>query len=295
MEQGILYVATGRSYIDEAAASVQSVRTNMPGVPVTVFTDEPAYARSRLAADHCRALSPSESNADAAVAAKTARMNVLSDPPYEKTLLLDTDTYVCASCEDVFPLLDRFPLALAHDPIRSRRSFERETLVDAACPDVFPEFNTGVMAFKKGEATRAFFKEWQRIYEQEQLAGAGHFALEQPAFRKALYASDLPFYVLPPEYNCRTTLAGMVGGGARAKIIHGRQPDLKQVGDLLNETTFVRVFLPDTGWVNGGTLKVLSGSDAALLPSKIINRLTEQWEHLVKHLQRDTRVHSESA
>jgi hypothetical protein len=45
---------------------------------------------------------------------------------------------------------------------------------------------------------------------------------DQPAFREALYASDLRFAVLTPEYNLRACFAYFLGGNVEVKIIHAR-------------------------------------------------------------------------
>ena len=46
------------------------------------------------------------------------KVNAMPLSPYNRTLFLDTDTYVYASLEHLFVLLDRFELAAAHDPWR---------------------------------------------------------------------------------------------------------------------------------------------------------------------------------
>jgi hypothetical protein len=45
---------------------------------------------------------------------------------------------------------------------------------------------------------------------------------DQPAFREALYTSDLRFAVLTPEYNLRACFPYFLGGNVEVKLIHAR-------------------------------------------------------------------------
>ncbi len=42
----------------------------------------------------------------------------MSASPYEHTLFLDADTYICDNINELFDLLELFDLALAHDTFR---------------------------------------------------------------------------------------------------------------------------------------------------------------------------------
>jgi len=67
--------------------------------------------------------------------------------------------------------------------------------------------NTGVIAYRNTPGFRALVANWIAIFESQPLEYH-----DQPAFREALYASDLRFAVLTFEYNLRACVAYFLGG-----------------------------------------------------------------------------------
>lgn len=172
----------------------------------------------------------------------------LMETPFERTLFLDTDTFVCSPVADAFEILDRYDLALAHAPLRHDRPF--------STPNCFAELNTGVIAYRRGEGFNRLVRRWLEIYDAE-IGRCGQVS-DQAAFRQALWESDARAYVLPPEYNFRTVFPGSVGRG-RVRIIHGRHRDMATIERLLNRSRGCRVVLPgDREWTPD-RLVVLSG------------------------------------
>jgi hypothetical protein len=160
--------------------------------------------------------------------------------PYDYTLFLDTDTYVCADCSELFSLLEQFDLAVSHAP--GRRSPLKYGLSEAyPCPGVprsFVELNTGVILFKKNTQIEKFFDDWLRLYTQ-QIESDLHPPSDQPAFRQVLYTSKLKWMTLTPEYNCRTNFPVFVC--EEVKILHDRVSDFTSLVQKINETHRPRV------------------------------------------------------
>src|SRR5207244_3989252 len=104
------------------------------------------------------------------------------EAPYERLVFLDTDTRAFGDLLPLFDLLDRFDLAALQDVNRGWNY----TLPDVPLP--FTEFNTGVIAFRKGPAVEKFFSEWRANHEQLKASG---FVNDQPAFRRTAYHSPL--------------------------------------------------------------------------------------------------------
>ncbi|MEQ9667093.1 hypothetical protein [Coleofasciculus sp. G2-EDA-02] len=48
MKQGIIYIAVGQKYIDEAKLSAKSVKRFCPEINITLFTDTPQEARFNI-------------------------------------------------------------------------------------------------------------------------------------------------------------------------------------------------------------------------------------------------------
>jgi hypothetical protein len=218
---GVLYAATGSRYVDEAAVSAVSLKKVMPGIKIHLYTD----------------LDEVPEVFDAVSKIENPRLNCydkvlpMLNSPFEKTLFLDTDTYVCSELSELFKILDRFDILACHIPIQGANSIE-------GIPTSFPELNTGMVAFRKSEATQQFFERWLRLYEE-----MGHKA-DQPAFRRALWEDrNIQSYQLPYEYNLRTIAPGYIAEGAKVKIIHGRHKNWKSIEQKLNCHAHGRVML----------------------------------------------------
>jgi hypothetical protein len=232
MLQGVIYIATGPKYIDAARKSAASLKAANPSIHVTAFSDEPissphvddtvmidGAAGGRQAAavtNHAKRIQ--------AVGQSKGMLNkvyYMGRSPYERTLFLDSDTYVAGDITDLFSLLDRFDIAVAHAPHRSPRSPAEQKRFQEI-PSGFVVMNTGVILFKKSERTDAFFFEWLRLCQEEYID-----CNDQASFRAALYHSDLRIATLTPEYNYRFRKRLCINGSL--KILHGRHPDLPLV------------------------------------------------------------------
>jgi hypothetical protein len=237
-KKGAVYVATGLRYVEEAAVSAVSLRRHMPGLPICLWTD----CKEGIPAvfDHVLQLDEVRHNCH-------DKVPPLLRSPFEKTLFLDTDTYVCAPLDDLFQLLDRFDLLICHTPFRDPNPIP-------GIPPCFTEFNSGLFAFRNNSAIEALFTRWLEAY-----AFMGHRA-DQPALRQALWEDrQVRVYHLPPEYNFRTIFPGFIGGGSKVKVIHGRHRNWKKVETLLNRSQQARVVLinPMQRW--DGSLVCLMG------------------------------------
>lgn len=227
MNCGILYVATGQRYVDEAQRSAASAKRQMPDLPRTLHVDAASEVERGLFTEVRLIEKPTYTFFD--------KILPLIESPYERTLFLDTDTLVIDPVQEVFELLDRFDLGYVHGPWRACPGYALE-----ACPSAFAEPNTGVILYRRGEAVKDLFSRWANLYAG-QLRSATPPAHDQPAFRQVLYESSLRFVVLPPEYNFRTVFPGLCGGGLRVKILHGRDPSLGAAEGDINSREGVRL------------------------------------------------------
>lgn len=220
--RGVLYVATGEEYIDEAQASARSVHDAMPSVETALITDDPPESP---AFDHVYRLeNPQYQSLDC--------IRALLDTPFERTLFLDTDTYVYTDCSDVFDVLQKVDLAAAYAPTRQYH-LNRGTEYDIPIVDVpncVPLYNSGVLAYRRSEAVRNLINDWyDRHTEHRQRTPP--ITADQPGFREAYWNGDATIHTLPPEYNIRVPLRGFVQDVP--KIIHGRVDDPESIGDAL--------------------------------------------------------------
>lgn len=222
---GVLYVAFGQEFLDQAARSAHSVKSIHPELPIavihnggnvdTVFDQKISYKNpSKEFSWH-------------------QRIDCFFESPYEKTLYLDCDTYVCGYIDDIFKLLREFDFAASIDGFRKTKSQDE-------VPDCFPEYNGGVMAFQKSPSVLKLFDNWSN-----RLASEEDRLHDQSSLRYALYKTDIRIATLPSEYNCRFLDPGYLFG--EAVILHGLHDDYETASSLLNSTTSPRVHVADSG------------------------------------------------
>jgi hypothetical protein len=230
MNPGVVYVALGERYVAEALVSAASLKRSMPGLPVTLYSDV-AVASPHV--DRVVNAGPNPSFPGCA-----AKIPHIAASPYDQTLFLDSDTYVCGDLAPLFALLDAFDLAAAHAPTRAVYEVE-------GVPDSFPEFNTGVLLFRRSAAVQSAFSSWADLFSRylerlrrdevrwlRPVENRSHLLNDQGVFREALYRSSVRIATLPPEYNCRFSAPGFIDGPV--SILHGRGPDLSSVAAAIN-------------------------------------------------------------
>ncbi len=166
--------------------------------------------------------------------------------PFERSIFLDSDTFVVGEIIHVLELLDRYDVAAVHAP-------GYRGLADPDVPAAFYEFNCGVLAWRANERTAAFLTSWYETYmawlRESPFPGAGTMATrvgtpsnDQPAFRHCAWNSDLRLAVLGPEYNFR--IGYPVTAVEEVRIIHGRHPDYEALAARLNRKRGPRTYVP---------------------------------------------------
>jgi hypothetical protein len=231
---GVIYVAIRARFVLEAKLSAESVRRFLPGVPIALFTDQKLDDKDGF--DEIIHLPEPHPQYH------INKLIAMAQSPFEKTLLLDTDTYVVGDISDLFAVLDRFDIAMTHD-----RGFVDNFPAHSGVPDAFVEFNQGVIAFQRSDSMQGALQEalnWtERLRTQ-----SGSYSYDQAPFRIALFHSNVRIAMLPLEYNCRFAGYGYLNGVVR--ILHARLPnrrmraqDYERVARVLNRVTTPRVHL----------------------------------------------------
>jgi len=239
MANGVLYIATGKQYIQEAKYSARSISNHMPEVGITLVTDERNIQEKEF--DNIINLDSLSNDPGASTFSEDLS-------PYDKTLFLDTDTYVTQNLGELFGILDEFDLAVTMSP--SRKSIE-------GLAEPWREYNTGVFAYKSSPEIDSFFSTWGEIYESWR--EKHNTSANQPSFTIALSKSNLDFFTLPREYNVRIPRIGYITNDV--KILHGHHPgELSQIADQLNTTASSRVYWPNSYYSDNKSHKIKSKS-----------------------------------
>jgi len=187
--RGVLYIAFGQYYVDEAIHSANSLKRLMPEIHVTLFTDLPV---SEPCFDAVRGIE---------VRHKRAKVDYLRESPYAETLYLDSDTEVRLPFSDAFLLLERFDIAAAQSLGRKSSNFSKKVREYDEISHAFPEYNSGVIFFRRGPTMDAFFDLWREKFYAYEKESKGR---DQLSFRLALWLSDCRIHTLAPEYNVRS-------------------------------------------------------------------------------------------
>ena len=82
----------GIQYVEETMLSIRTLRTHNPEIPVTVFTDE-EFSNSF----HDVTVLPAKNTKNYEV-----KIQAMISSPYERTLFLDTDTYILGAVGGIF-------------------------------------------------------------------------------------------------------------------------------------------------------------------------------------------------
>jgi hypothetical protein len=231
--EGIVYSCSGERYIAEGLRSARSsLRHN--ALPHLLFVSEDVPPEPGISSAR---FEPSENP----YMDKIANM---ARSPFERTIYLDTDTFVVDEIAQVLQLLDRYDIAVAY-------TAEGRGPRDPGVPPPFYEFNTGLLAWRASERTDAFLRSWQETYatwsrdgDPFPTPGRGSRSgrADQLAFRRCAWEQDVRLFVLAPEFNFRLGYPTTVQ--ERVRVIHGRHPDPEGLAAQINETELPRSWPP---------------------------------------------------
>ena len=259
--KGVIYiVAGGNLYLDEAKKSAESLKNKNPNLSTSLIADKKIDENAVF--DNYIYM-PNTYKSE-----KLFKINGFNKSPYDVTLFLDSDTYICSQLEDLFRLVEKYDLAIAHAPVRNVSSSitALNWYGDQNIPDSYPEFNTGVILFRKNQKTTNLFDRWNDIY-LKYLSETNTNLPDQASFRDAIYGSNLLVSTLTPEYNCRYIFPTYVHG--EIKILHCRKPMPHKIAKRYNKTNKPRVIIPGIGIIanNNKIIRLLT----KILNSRIIS------------------------
>jgi hypothetical protein len=237
MSRGYLYIIAGQElYFKEALESIRSLKAVTPDAHVTMYSDT-AFEDPEGLIDHfeIREMDTSERMYD-------GKVHHIADSPYDRTIFMDSDTYVLEPMEPLFGLLDTHDLAMVQAP-GPKCGTRRE---DGSLIEGHNLYNCGMMVFKKSEPTLNLFQRWNELFDK-QVPNQGFMIgynqrREQPAFALAAYESDASIYTLNHCWNIRVRGPAHLLG--TPKMLHARlsQPDRDLVIELLRKRSHPRVW-----------------------------------------------------
>ena len=237
MSRGVLYVATGKQYVEETLISAKIFKSVLD-IPIALATDRDVGDE---AIDHVISIDDPEYGFGDQIYA-------MQKTPFDRTLYLDSDIYVHESPSEVFDVLDEFEIGAVQVPHwQPREEYPLESV-----PESFPEYNSGVLVYKNTKPVQELLNSWKTKHRRDINKG---YNRNQRSFREALYSSDVRIATLTPEYNCRYQFPERAS--RTVKIFHGRLLDIdtdtggmhqlmniEDVAEKINKKTGPRVFYP---------------------------------------------------
>lgn len=220
--RGLLYIATGTSYIQEAVKNVVRSRPFLEGIKTCIVTDSDDESLHRIFDFVLPHPSPVYSYRD--------KLLPLQNLPFEETLFLDTDACLINPASDIFAACSLADFAAVYSPVRLPPGWRSESV-----PSFFPEVNSGVMYFKVSDIQMSFVATWIELYDS--LFNEYCQKWDQASLRHVVWMfmaqHNFRFHVLPSEVNLRTTKPWTVGRGLSCAVIHGRFSD-SEFDDFVN-------------------------------------------------------------
>ena len=203
MSKGFIYIATNRKgssidFVKEAIFSANSLKKIHPESHITLFTDKEIIKDKDCPFDNIIIV---ELNI-------RSKQDVLQNTPYEKTIFIDTDTYINGNIKELFDMLDKFECIACHDCYSKKRVFNIPEYMNI--PTAFNEINSGVFGFKKCENFNKMINLWNHYYHKYKEITNEQ---DQPSCRIACWESNIKLYILPLEYNTRSK-------GVKCKVLN---------------------------------------------------------------------------
>lgn len=169
MDRGVIYCAIGDKYIEQVITSANGVKKHNPNLKVALFSDKVVKHPS---IDINIDIFEKKKDIDAYDILKATdrlpsmKIMICNRSPFEKTLSLDSDTYVRGNIEDVFDYLDMHDMLFTkHDnclwePISGTWRSRVTKFISFSLNNWY---NAGVIAYKNTKHVNRFLSLWRDV------------------------------------------------------------------------------------------------------------------------------------
>lgn len=247
MKAGYLYVANRQKFISEAIVSAKSVR-QFSNLPIALIATQDVVNDIVLSFFDQIVIVDDLKNYT-----YLSKIVGLLNSPFDQTIFLDSDTFVCSNIDELFDLLDLVDIATTQEAKKHTYVFP-----EMKYKNIFPEFNSGVIVFKKNENVLKLFNDWLEICNKLKIQ------IDMPGFREAILKNfdTIKFSILPEEYNSHGYKSMLMLHG-EVKVIHERLgsnwmtwtpffmtfDQMNMFAKKINRIRYKRIFVPYIGLI----------------------------------------------
>lgn len=246
MESGYLYVANKPKFVKEAMISAQSIR-QFSKLPICLVCNEELATAAVYDFFDIVILNEELNNY-----IYLAKIIGMQHSPFEKTIFLDSDTFVCSDITSLFELLPMADIATTQE-----KSYHTTNQIkDIKFKNIIPEFNSGVILFMKNEITKRILSDWLTICIENNIKN------DMPGLREAILKNfkEVRYFILPEEFNSHGYKSMILLYG-EVKIIHERMgtrwnvltpyflsfEEGKKFANQINKKLYKRLYIPHVG------------------------------------------------
>jgi len=204
---GILYMGFGRRAALEISKSLGSLKRLGVEIPAVVVGDTPVAGAELIRWEGESPFDPAQRH-NFQFRAGRIKPDLCRITPFERTLYIDADTEFLADITPGFQCLDEVDLALAEELLALGQLYnkpragweinmiERDATIQELGGNPNRKFlNSGVIFFRRSEATLKLFEEWRRQWLRWQQWD------EQLALMRAIHACGIRYKALSPDWN----------------------------------------------------------------------------------------------
>ncbi|WP_339699859.1 hypothetical protein [uncultured Marixanthomonas sp.] len=204
--KGFLYIANRQKFIDEAIISAQSVKRFNTEPIAIVCTDELYSEKVKEIFDKVIILK--EINRHTYL----SKVIGMQETPFEKTIFLDSDTFITDKISELFDILDLVDFATT-----AEQNLHTTNIKGLSYKTIFPEFNSGVIVYRNNLQMKKVLKDWFNFCVDSKIKN------DMPGLREAVLKNfnTIRFSILPDCYN-EHGFSTMLILRQKVKVIHER-------------------------------------------------------------------------
>jgi len=231
--RGIIMFNRGENCIVRAIVALETLRRHWNG-PVTMYLEDPyPHEFDEVCAHYNVDVIHNEENHELKTLVR--KTDMFSNPPYDRTMWLDSDVVVNGSLDEMFDYLDDADVSIPHfcgwwsngrtmsKRVRKFEGIAEDRHVKKAL-EKHPAANTGILTFRKSEKWTKFVKDWVTLAHEGSKARI--FIPDEVAFQ-VLYPSaeeewGLKVHIAPQKFNVSVKFGGDIED-KRLIHFHGRK------------------------------------------------------------------------